>query len=491
MPRAETLLANRVPELSALGDREVRSLASDSRAVTPGALFFAVPGWQSDGNAHAEAAVRGGAIAVVSEAEPRELGVPWLRVRDVHGVLAAACRVFFARDTSAMRYAGVTGTNGKTTITFLFEAMACAAGARIGLLGTIEQRFEAKRWPATHTTLLPIALCSRLQEMETLGAEWAVLEVSSHALAQKRADALRFSVSAFSNLTPDHLDYHGTMDAYFAAKARLFRELTTGVSVIHTGGAGGERMLAEVRGEKLTVARDRGDVCVKRAVVERDRTPLVLHTPSGPLELVSPLIGDFNIENVLVAVGMAIAAGISLDAIATGIAGVQVPGRLQAVRAADGRLAFVDYAHTPDALARTLATLQALPHDRVLCVFGCGGDRDRSKRPLMGEAVAAHSDVAVVTSDNPRGEAAQAIIADILPGLRAFAERSPEQEIASHSFVVLADRGEAIRWAAEKTRATDLLLVAGKGHETYQIVGDERRHFDDREVLQAAFGGVA
>lgn len=484
-------LGERVTALAALGARDVLAISSDSRSVEPGTLFFAVPGWQSDGAQHAEAAVRAGAIAVVSEAEPRQLSVPWLRVKDVRAVLADACRSFFARDLSPMRYAGVTGTNGKTTITFLFEQMARAAGVRCGLLGTIEQRFENQRWPATHTTLLPIELCGRLQEMETLGAQWAVLEVSSHALDQKRADALRFSVSGFTNLTPDHLDYHGTMDAYFVAKARLFRELTSGMSVIHTGGAGGERMLAEVTGEKLTVARDAGDVYVKRAHVERDRTPLTLHTPQGPLELISPLIGDFNVENVLVAVGMGIAAGFSLDAIARGIEKVRVPGRLQAVRAPNGRLAFVDYAHTPDALARTLSTLQALPHARVLCVFGCGGDRDKAKRPLMGEAVAAHSDVAVVTSDNPRSEAPEAIIADILPGLSAFERRTARAPVVSRSVVVLPDRGEAIRWAADKMSPQDLLLVAGKGHENYQIVGDERRHFDDCESLEAAFGGAA
>lgn len=484
-------LGERVQALAALGARDVLTLASDSRAVTPGALFFAVPGWQHDGAAHADAAVRAGAVAVVSEAAPRELSVPWLQVRDVRLVLAETCRVFFARDTSPMRYASVTGTNGKTTITFLFEAMARAAGERIGLLGTIEQRFEGQHWPATHTTLLPIELCSRLQEMETLGAAWAVLEVSSHALDQKRADALRFAVSGFTNLTPDHLDYHGTMEAYFTAKARLFRELTSGVSVIHTGGASGERMLAQVTGAKLAVARERGDVSVESVRVERERTPLVLHTPVGRLELVSPLIGEFNIENVLVAVGMAVAAGFSADAIAHGIEKVRVPGRLQAVRAANGRLGFVDYAHTPDALARTLSTLQALPHRRVLCVFGCGGDRDRTKRPLMGEAVAAHSDVAVVTSDNPRSESAEAIIADILPGLHAFEQHAPQAPVTSRSFVVLADRGEAIRWAAEKMNAEDLLLVAGKGHEDYQIVGDERRHFDDCESLTNAFGGAA
>ena len=317
-----------------------------------------------------------------------------------------------------MRYAGVTGTNGKTTITYLFEAMAKAAGTPIGLLGTVEQRIGDHRWPATHTTLESIALCERLQEMEKIGAAWAVLEVSSHALAQKRADALRFSVSAFTNLTPDHLDFHKTFEAYFLAKARLFAELTTGVSVIHTGAAYGERMASlMVRGERLLVGRDRGDVQVEKVELGRESTRLQLQTPLGPLSFETALIGEFNVENVLVAVGMAIGAGFSAEAIVRGCQTLPgVPGRLERVRAG-ARAGFVDYAHTPDALERVLKTLQALPHERLFCVFGCGGDRDPQQTTAHGSAPPLKTPTSVSSPPTIRAAKSPAIIDAIVSGM--------------------------------------------------------------------------
>ncbi len=473
--------------LPALGTLDVTQLVGDSRQVRAGALFFALSGEHTDGNLHAGAAVRAGAVAVVSEAAAQPLGVPWIVVPDVRATLAAVCRVFFDR-AGSMRYAGVTGTNGKTTITYLFEAIAKAAGETIGLLGTVEQRVGEKHWPATHTTLESIALCERLQEMENLGAGWAVLEVSSHALAQKRADALRFSVSAFTNLTPDHLDFHLSMEDYFLAKQRLFNALTDGTSVIHVGGAYGQRMYDSVRGPRLSVGRQGKDIAVTAAVLDRDGTHLELQTPLGALRMRSHLIGEFNVENLVVAVGMGVAAGFSADAIVRGIESLAgVPGRLQMVRSGT-RTAFVDYAHTPDALTRVLQTLRALPHERLLCVFGCGGDRDQKKRPLMGEAAAQNADVAVVTSDNPRSESPQAIIDAIVAGMHAM---RAADDASRGSFIVLKDRRAAIRWAVAHAEAKDVLLVAGKGHEDYQIVGSEKRHFDDREELLAAFAGAA
>ncbi|MCC6810070.1 MAG: UDP-N-acetylmuramoyl-L-alanyl-D-glutamate--2,6-diaminopimelate ligase [Deltaproteobacteria bacterium] len=478
-------LGERIATLRALGDRDVRALCIDSRKAAPGALFFALPGTKVDGAAFAAAAVAQGAIGVVSAAAPTLASVPWVQVPDARVSLAEAARVFFGRDESPMKYAGVTGTNGKTTLTYLLEAIAQAAGKRALVIGTVEHRLGDKRWPSSHTTPDAIALCERIVEAEKLGADWTVMEVSSHGLDQHRADALAFDVAGFTNLTPDHLDYHGSMDAYFAAKLRLFSALVRqdGAAAVNLDGAMGPELLAKCtalgRSRVLgcSATRADADVYVSQVTHGLRATELLLRTPAGELALRSPLIGSFNVENVALAVTMALGAGFDLAAIRRGIEGLAgVPGRLERVLADDGRVGFVDYAHTPDALERVLATLRALPHEGVLCVFGCGGDRDRTKRPLMGAAVAKLADIAIVTSDNPRTEDPQAIIRDILPGFPA-----------GRGYEVIADRRQAIRAAAARTGRNDILLVAGKGHEDYQIIGTEKHHFDDREELRAAF----
>ena len=490
MLRGEALF----PQLAGLS---IESLCIDSRQARPGALFFAMPGTTKDGNAFALAAVRSGAVGVVSTVASAGATVPWIVVDDARKALARAARAFYGRDKSTMRHAGVTGTNGKTTLTYLLEAIVSAAGKNPLVIGTVEHRLGQRVWPTAHTTPEAITLCERIVEAETLGADWTVMECSSHGLDQYRADSLQFDIVGFTNLTPDHLDYHGTMERYFDAKLRLFTELvrTDGAAAINLDGAHGrelhEKCLAVKRSRVLgcSTVVSTGDVYVWKIVQGIRATELTMRTPAGELALESPLIGAFNVENVALAVTMAIGAGFALDAIKRGIEGLRgVPGRLERVVAPDGRMGFVDYAHTPDALERVLQTLNALPHQHVICVFGCGGDRDKTKRPLMGAAASTLSDYVVLTSDNPRTEDAEAIIADVLPGMGS---RTRGASLSRETFTVLKDRKEAIRFAAEQTRDGDILLIAGKGHEDYQIIGTTKHHFDDREELLSALQGNA
>lgn len=488
------LLAERVSALAALGSLDVRGLSADSRTTQPGDVFFSIPGVGSDadGLAHMAEAVSKGAVAIVGTRDAQQK-VPTVVVQDVRAVLAAAAREVYSLGASTPKYAGVTGTNGKTTTTYVFEAIGKAAGARVGLLGTIEQRLGDKTWPSTHTTLETLPLAQRLVEMRRMGADWAVMEVSSHGLHFRRADAVRFDVAAFSNLTPDHLDLHGSMDAYGDTKARLFSELLTpsGTAVLNVDGAGAPRMRAAVRSDSKTLFVGRGGVAgtdVRLISFESRLSGLHLDvaTPLGKLELASELIGDYNLDNLMLGCGMAIAAGFTKQQIERGVDRLhRVPGRLSRVAARDGRSAFVDYAHTPDALVRVLETLRPLTKGKIICVFGCGGDRDKSKRSLMGQAVARGSDIAIVTSDNPRSENPTSIIDDIMPGMSAM---SPHEGKASRGWLRIEDRGEAIARAVKLQRETDVVVVAGKGHETYQIVGAETRHFDDLEELQKAYG---
>ncbi len=482
------------PELTGVS---IESLCIDSRQARQGALFFALPGAKADGHAFAEAAVRQGAVAVVSTQAAPNATVPWIVVPDARLALAKAARVFYGRDTSSMRYAGVTGTNGKTTLTYLLEAIVRASGHQPLVIGTVEHRLGERRWPTAHTTPEAITLCERVVEAETLGADWTVMEVSSHGLDQYRADSLAFDVVGFTNLTPDHLDYHGTMERYFEAKLRLFTELVRrdGTAAINLDGAYGRALLAKCTATKrsrvlsCSTSDASADIYVLNTLHGMRATELTLRTPTGPLALKSPLIGAFNVENVALAVTMAIGAGFSTETIKHGIEGLRgVPGRLERVVAPDGRMGFVDYAHTPDALERVLQTLNALPHEHVICVFGCGGDRDKTKRPLMGAAASTLSDYVVLTSDNPRTEDPESIINDVLPGM---ASRTRGSALSRQTYTVIKDRKEAIRFAASHTGEGDILLIAGKGHEDYQIIGTTKHHFDDREELLTALGGNA
>ncbi|HEX7507672.1 MAG TPA: UDP-N-acetylmuramoyl-L-alanyl-D-glutamate--2,6-diaminopimelate ligase [Polyangia bacterium] len=479
---------------------DIGEVRDDSRLVRPGDLFVAIPGTKHDGRKFIDAALAKGAAAILTEAagvSDSELGrkavlvlVPSARL--ALGIVAA--NRFPA--TSSLTLTAVTGTNGKTTTTYLVESIMAAAGRKPGVIGTVGYRFGGWQKEAALTTPGALELHDILAEMKQAGASDVVMEASSIALEQGRLAGCRFRVAALTNVTQDHLDYHGTMADYFAAKRVLFRELMasgSAVGVFFVDDAQGVAMRHEATCPALTLTRqDRGaDVAVLERWLGADGIRARLGTPAGTLEIVSPLVGDFNLANILTAVGVALGHGISGSAIIAGLARLSgVPGRLEAVANEAGVLCVVDYAHTPDALERALDVLRPLTKGRLICVFGCGGDRDRGKRPLMGEAAALRADIALVTSDNPRTEKPESIIEMILEGVRRTGK--PMRSAADLAqgqigFHVEPDRWAAISRAVALARVGDVVLLAGKGHENYQIIGTDKAHFDDREIAAAAF----
>jgi UDP-N-acetylmuramoyl-L-alanyl-D-glutamate--2,6-diaminopimelate ligase len=478
-------------------DPEIALVTCDSREVAPGALFCALPGAKADGHAFAPEAARRGAVAVLAERPVECAPALLLLAPSARRAMAVAASNFFGRPGEAMKLVGVTGTNGKTTVTYLVEACAAAAALPCAVLGTISARWPGGSRAARHTTPESTELQATLATARDAGARLAVLEVSSHALAQERAAGLSFAAAGFTNLTRDHLDYHGDLESYFLAKRRLFVEhlRPAGVAVVNTDDPYGARLAEELeRGGRppwrfgLSGGRELAASGVRVGLAGIEAT---LATPAGPIALRSPLVGAHNLENLLCAAGLALAAGLPRDAVERGLAACPgAPGRLERIEAR-GIAAFVDYAHTDDALARALSALRALGPRRLVVVFGCGGDRDPGKRPLMGAAAARGADLAVVTSDNPRTEDPAAIIAAILPGLeRAGSQRLDERRARAgeRGHLVVPDRREAIALALSAARPGDAVLIAGKGHEDYQIVGAEKRPFDDREEARRALG---
>ncbi|MEZ4407458.1 MAG: UDP-N-acetylmuramoyl-L-alanyl-D-glutamate--2,6-diaminopimelate ligase [Polyangiales bacterium] len=380
-----------------------------------------------------------------------------------------------------MDVAGVTGTNGKTTTAWLLERVLTACGATAGLIGTVAHRFGETQWPALHTTPEADDLARRLAAMRDQGAAAVVMEVSSHALSLSRVEAVRYRAAGFTNLTQDHLDFHGTLDAYVAAKRRLFTDLSPAVAVLNVDDpVGAEFARLSTNPVTLSARGDKATLRVLSGGAGADGVDATVDTPEGAVALRSPLRGAHNVENLLLVLGMAWGMGVPYARAAEAVATVDgAPGRLERVAPTAGDLGFdvlVDYAHTPDALARVLATLRLTTRGRIVCVFGCGGDRDRGKRPLMGAAVARGADYAVLTSDNPRSEDPARITADAEPGLRDGGAR----------YEVVIDRREAIARAVALAREGDVVLVAGKGHETYQEVRGQRSAFDDRVEARAA-----
>jgi UDP-N-acetylmuramoyl-L-alanyl-D-glutamate--2,6-diaminopimelate ligase len=493
-----------VLEVRGRTDVPLRGVAADSRAVEPGTCFVAIRGTAADGHRFlGEARARGAAAALV-EAWPDEPGLAGgepahamalVRVADGRLAVAQAAAAWYGRPAERLTLVGVTGTKGKTTTTYLIEAILRAAGRRPGRLGTVDCRFEERRWPATTTTPDPIGLARLLREMADLGAGSAVMEVSSHALDQRRVDGCRFAGAVFTNLSRDHLDYHRTMEAYLAAKARLFR-MGAGFAAVNLDDPYGRRLAEVVHGRLIPFARE----CRPGAAVSAEAVALSASgiegsfaTPAGRVAVRSRLVGEFNVANLLAATSAAVGLGLPAAAIEAGIAALPgVPGRLEPVPNDRGVTVLVDYAHTSDALDKVLEAVNGLARGRVITVFGCGGDRDRGKRPLMGLAAGRASSLVVVTSDNPRSEAPEAIIADIEPGLAGLglARRVPADlvgdEWAPGVCVVEPDRRAAIRLALRLARPGDVVLIAGKGHEDYQIVGGTKHHFDDREEAAAA-----
>jgi UDP-N-acetylmuramyl-tripeptide synthetase len=465
----------------------VNEVRDDSRLVKPGDLFVAAPGPVQDGRKFiSDAASRGASVVVTEGAPPPGFGGVVVTVPNARRALGLiAANRFGAADKMPLH--AITGTNGKTTTTYLVEGILRAAGRVPGVIGTVAYRSAASSFAtieATNTTPGALLIQSVFAGMHAAGTTDVVLEATSQALAQGRLDGCIFRVGALTNVTQDHLDYHGTMDDYFDAKAILFERMldpVRGVGVVFVDKEDGLRMRARSPRPTLGVATRAGtlaDVVAERVVMDVDGIRATFATPKGPIEIASPLVGDFNLENLAIAVGMGIAADLSADAIARGLSNnAGAPGRLERVANERGVLCVVDYSHTPDALERAIAAVRPYARGKLIVVFGCGGDRDRGKRPIMGEVAATGADLSIVTSDNPRTENPDSIIDMIVPGLEAGGGRWERER----------DRRAAIGRAIGAAQRGDVVLIAGKGHEDYQIVGTTKVHFDDREEAAAAF----
>ncbi|MEM7409285.1 MAG: UDP-N-acetylmuramoyl-L-alanyl-D-glutamate--2,6-diaminopimelate ligase [Myxococcota bacterium] len=479
-------------------DPIIRGLTYDSRDVSPGDAFFALRGAEVDGHDYLAAAQRLGASALIVESLPAGFEVKdaaIVEVPDSRRALAPIAAHFFGRPSEELSLIGVTGTNGKTSTTYLVESLLAAAGRRAGLIGTVEVRFGSERQRAVNTTPESLDLQRLLRNMCTQHVETAVMEVSSHGLDCGRVDGCGFAVAAFTNLTQDHLDHHGDMDRYREAKLLLMREhlRPDGVAIVNIDDPSGAAFVAAARergARVLRVSREGdGDAEIRllEAHVDLEGTRATVATPAASGELQLPLLGDFNLENLLVAVGIGVGLELPFATIAEGVAACpQVPGRIERVGASAGPQVIVDYAHTPDAVDKLLATLRPLCRGRLITVFGCGGDRDRAKRPLMAEAVARHADRVVATSDNPRTEDPERILDDVEAGLVGFPRVDAAAFDDTRGYLRIADRREAIRAALAIAGPDDMVAIAGKGHEDYQIIGRERLPFSDRdEALRA------
>jgi UDP-N-acetylmuramoyl-L-alanyl-D-glutamate--2,6-diaminopimelate ligase len=473
----------------------IDSLATDSRAVQPGALFFALPGRKTNGRRFvAEALERGAsAVAAPDAADLPATSVPWLALPAIEQAMSEMAARFYGHPSRRLALVGVTGTNGKTTVTHLLEAIWRSAGFRPALIGTIYYRLGDHTWPAPFTTPPAVELQRLLSEMLESGATHVAMEVSSHALALGRVDDCDWDGALFTNLTRDHLDFHPDMESYFAAKQRLFAELlprsakARRFAVLNRDDPWGQRLIDVAGGQVVTFGRgDDADVAPLR--VDRSLGGLrgEIRVRGERVTIESALVGEAHLENILAAVAAASAQGIPLGAIADGIRACRgIAGRMERVDEGAPFAVLIDYAHTPDALERAVRALRSLTAGRLIVVFGCGGDRDRGKRPLMGEAAARIADVVIATSDNPRSEDPLRILHEIERGIVEAGLDPIQETVASREgasgYLVVPDRRRAIHFAIEIARPNDVVLIAGKGHETYQIVGTERHPFDDRE----------
>ncbi|MDX2079599.1 MAG: UDP-N-acetylmuramoyl-L-alanyl-D-glutamate--2,6-diaminopimelate ligase [Terrimicrobiaceae bacterium] len=466
-----------------LADPEITSLTCDSRQAGPGSLFFGLPGIKADGAEFVAQAFEKGAAAAVVEKAPAVAAGPIVVVPNARLAMSAIASAFHANPSGSLQCLGVTGTNGKTTTAFLMRHLMEAAGRPCGLIGTIKYVVGGEEIGAPRTTPESLELQELLARMRDVGSRAVAMEVSSHALAQSRADHIAFDAAIFTNLTQDHLDYHGSMDAYFEAKAHLFDLLASGTqkkgrAIINADDRYGHRLIERCAKTVKTITYGRGALADFRASAIRAEgagTTFQLDARGKSFLVRLPLIGLFNVYNALGALAAVTTCGIELRASIAALADApQVPGRLQRVPAKRNFHVYVDYAHTDDALRNVLRTLRELQPARLITVFGCGGDRDRAKRPLMAAAAEELSDWTVVTSDNPRREEPEQIIADVKTGLRG------------NRFEAITDRESAIRRAIEMAAAGDIVLIAGKGHETYQEFADRRIPFDDAAIAARA-----
>jgi UDP-N-acetylmuramoyl-L-alanyl-D-glutamate--2,6-diaminopimelate ligase len=463
----------------------VAGIAYDSRAVAPGQVFVALKGQHADGTAFARQAIERGAAAIVSEqAAPDGVHVPWAIVEDARLALAVLAAAFYRDPSREMRVIGITGTNGKTTTAYLIASILDAAGIRCGLLGTVGYRIGDEVREATRTTPEAPEVQALLREMVEKQCGACAMEVSSHALSLRRVDGITFAAAIFTNLTRDHLDFHADMDDYFRAKRRLFEMLPRDApSLVNLDDPRGASLI-DAGGRPITYAIGRqADVTPGPLSFSLDGLSFDVRTPRGTLHVTSKLVGRPNVYNILAAVSAATALDVPFEAIERGLSSLEgVPGRFQVVSdAKDEVTVVVDYAHTDDALRNLLETARPLALGRLITVFGCGGDRDRTKRPLMGAVAGRLSDLIVITSDNPRSEDPSRIIEEVQRGITPDTRRAGAQPL-----LTIIDRKAAIARAIEVARVGDVVLVAGKGHEKYQVIGDRTLPFDDVAVAREA-----
>ena len=483
-------LEGRVPILERRGDLTiaVKGITDDSRAVSIGSLFVAVKGERVDGHQFIQKAVNGGAVGVLAQ-QPMKTGtVPFVRVEDSRKALGFLGSHFYGDPSSRLRIVGVTGTNGKTTTTYVCKAFLEAVGAQVGMIGTVAYQIGDIILPASHTTPGALELQELLAKMVTDGCRAAVMEVSSHALAQDRTTGCEYDVAVFSNLTQDHLDFHGTMEAYFQAKLRLFTEMAIGHknnkrAIVNVDDPYGGRIIERCPVPVWTYGlKAKADLRAEDVRLSLQGTAFNAVTPKGNFRIESQLVGEHNVYNLLAAIGVALHEGATPDQIHYAVTRItNVPGRFERVMAGQPFTVVVDYAHTEDALIRLLMAAEAVKTGRIITVFGCGGDRDRGMRPKMGEAAVRSSDVVILTSDNPRTEDPHAILEEVEQGVIRALQHRPHVE-----YHKIPDRREAIEMAVREARAADTVLIAGKGHEDYQIIGTTKHHFDDREVARHA-----
>lgn len=478
---------------------EVSSVCYAADQCQPGSLFVAIVGLAHDGHDYIGQAIDRGARFIVHQ---KDIAVPEgilaLQVSDSRRTLGLLAKNYFRDPSSQLTLLGITGTSGKTTVTYLLESILTAAGFVCGVLGTVNYRYSGNILPAPNTTPESFEMQKILREMADAGVTHVIAEVSSHALDLKRVDDCDFDCGIFTNLSPEHLDYHKDMEDYFRAKKRFFTELLpqskkhhTQKAVINVDDEWGRRLMSAIHIPALTFGA-RGEVAVHHQEITLDGIRAEVIVGGKSIKISSGLIGSFNLSNILAAIAAAWCLGVKPAAIETGIRNlVCVPGRLEPVSSSTGVHVFVDYAHKPDAMDQVLKTLTALKHNKIITVFGCGGNRDRTKRSVMGHTATAYSDVTIVTSDNPRLEEPQAIIAEIEAGIdrqtvRKVAFDRLHREDQERSYTVIADRKAAIMAAIGLAKRGDIVLIAGKGHEDYQILGIKKVPFDDRQVAAQA-----
>ncbi len=474
-------------------DAEVKGLSTNSHACKPGDLFIGMPGTRVDGGEFWQSAIASGAIAALISPQAFAKHPPLTKgeggeipcvisAENMTVTCASVATAFYEYPVQQLKLIGVTGTNGKTTTTHLIEFLLTHAQLPTALFGTLYARWQGFEQTALHTTPFPVELQQQLKSAVSAGCEFGVMEVSSHALAQGRVMGCEFDVAVFTNLTQDHLDFHKDMEDYFTAKALLFSpSYLNGKAIINADDPYGQRLIEQFIPEKVwrySIENTSADLWTSDLIYEPTGVKGKLHTPAGEVSFHSPLVGQYNLSNLLAAVGTVSHLGLDLDSIVAALPKFSgVPGRMERVQIKSEQdiSVIVDYAHTPDSLENLLKAARPFIQGKMICVFGCGGDRDRTKRPKMGKIAAELADVAVVTSDNPRTEDPERILQDILEGIPSSVEP-----------MVICDRATAIQTAILQAQPGDGVLIAGKGHEDYQILGTEKIHFDDREQAREA-----